>query len=232
MKSFIQTSVHRTLLGLGFLAAALVGRAAEATDVGPISTTVLLLAPIDATSDAATRIEDRLRIARTTQQREFIARHFRVLGEAAVSSVPKIQTAKNRSADVLDALAAKAGTDWVVSITLQDIGEDELNQPDEPHFVHCTVMLQVRDTRRKVWLANRPYTGRLFFFGPLSDIFHELIGTTTEEALATVLWPYPVVVPVAKSDLITDYTRGATEPIVGHPGRIFPEWRPQIKTTP
>ena len=200
-------------------------------DVDPASTKVLLLTPIDATASAATAGPVRRQIMRLCQQREFIGRRFTVLSEAAAATacatVPalKIDSLADRSADVLDQLAMRAGVDWIASIGLRDIAVDDLDPPNVSiWFVRCTVTLQVRDARKKEWLANRSYTGRIFASGPPPELFLDALDATTGEALATVLWPYTVVVPVSRNGGIVDYLKGATGPVIGHPATIFSGW--------
>ena len=205
---------------------------AEVTEVDPASTRVLLLAPIDATASSATAGPLHRQIMRIRQQREFISRHFAVLGEVAAAKacatqpVLKIESAGDRSAEVLDQLAARAGADWVVSIAVRDVAVDDLDPPDVSIcFVHCTVTLQVRDARQRVWLANRSYTGRSFTCGSPPELRLDELDTTTGEALATVLWPFTVVVPVSRDGRIVDYLKDVAEPVIGHPGSIFSGWK-------
>jgi len=205
----------------------------DAANIKPELTKVLLLSPIDATEAAATAGPVRRQIMRIRQQREFISRHFTVLGEAAAAKACAMQPGVNveslsdRTAEVLDKLATRVGADWIVSIAVRDIAVDDLDPPNVSiWFVRCTVRLQIRDARHREWLANRSYTGRIFAGGPPPELFLDALDTTTEQALASLLWPFTVIVPVSRDGRIVDYLNGAVEPVRARPGSIFSGWKP------
>jgi hypothetical protein len=236
MRKAFRKAIRSSICTAALLAAVLLPvRAADETAasarVEPATTKVLLLPPV-ATASSFVLPELQLCSMRVRQQREFISRGFIVVSEAlaakaaAVRPALKIANADDRTAEVLDELAGRVGADWVVSIAARHLDFDDLPGGSTPWFVHCTVTVQIRDTRRRVWLANRPYTGRLFSVGPPPELLPEGLDMTTGQALASVLWPYTVVVPVFVSGNITDYLRGASGPIVVQPNKIFKGLKP------
>jgi hypothetical protein len=234
----VRTTLHRVLPGWLVGAAAVLAAAPFSTrgadnlsateKADPAAIKVLLLAPVDAMDGAATLRRQTMRIC---QQRAFLSRHFTVLSEAlaarAAKAPPalKIESIGDRTAEVLDELARRTGSDWVVSVGVRDVKVDDLDPPDvSTWFLHCSLSLQVRNARRHEWLANRDYTGRIFTAGPPPELLLDVVEVGTNEALASVLWPYPVVVPVSRDGRIVDYLKGASQPVLARPGRIFSGW--------
>ena len=198
----------------------------DAPPIVPRSTRVLLLQPIDATVDSARLQPARQRIIRLRQQYEFISRQFVVLGEEmaakAAAAPPPLGvdgSAAGRSADTLDEWARRAKADWVVSILVREIKTD--HSDDAQFKVHSTLLVQVRDSRRHSWIANRTYIGRLSGGGAPGRLFIESLRASTGEALASVLAAYPPVVTVARDGSIVDYLAGQNAPFVGDPGTPF-----------
>jgi len=200
----------------------------EAVQVEPSKIKVLLLPALDEASGAAGRSRLREQIIRLRQQYLFISRHFVVLGEEmavqATGKKPilKIESSRERSAEVLDELAVRAGADWVVSLAMQTAGYDEDPAFDGTHFTaRTTVKLQVRDARAHRWLANETHTRCTTSGGAPPEILLACTWNVVDEALSPLLSSYPEVVPVSLDGAIVDYLKGQTKPFVGEPGQEF-----------
>jgi hypothetical protein len=196
-----------------------------AVPIEPSRIKVLLLPALD---ESGRQSRLRVQIVRLRQQYQFINRHFVVLGEgmavqaAQKDPVLKIDSSCDRSAEVLDELAARTGADWVVSLAVQKVDYEDDPLFDGTHFKgYTTLKLQVRDTRGRTWLANQDHTSRAIGGGAPPEILLISIWKAAEEALATVLSPYPEVVPVSQDGAIVDYLKGQTEPFIGEPGKPF-----------
>lgn len=194
----------------------------------PSKTKVLLLPALDEVSGTEGRSRLRAQIVRLRQQYQFLSRHFVVLGEvisvkaAQRDPVLKIESSRERSAEVLDQLAARLGADWVVSLAMQEAGYVDDPAFDGTRFTaQTTLKLQVRDARRHLWLANRNHTSRATGGGAPPEILLACTWNVADEALLTVLSPYPQVVPVSLDGAIVDYLKGQTEPVLGEPGKEF-----------
>lgn len=206
--------------------------------VDPAGTKVLLLSPIVSTTPTNTNDLPRLQaLVRMQMQVQLIGRNFSVMGEAianrsaAQPPVVKLETLEERSAESFDTLGARSGADWVVSLTVHEVARETLsheNALDDSDLrystLRCKITIQCRDVRRKTWIANRTYYGRANIAGNVPDDLPYMIEDSVEkaatEALLSVLWPYPEVVPVARRGIV-DYLGQATEAVKGEPGHLF-----------
>jgi hypothetical protein len=219
--------INVPLLGVLLLAAAPLLRSADRPGVSsllPQETGVLLLPALDATRDAANMQAPRQLVIRHRQQAEFIARHFKMLGEtlalkaAGVSPAVDLATLSARTAENLDLLGKRAGAEWVVHTVVEDAQADETSAG----FIAKTrLLLQVWDVRRHDWLVNDRYTGEATGSGAPPMIFLRSLDNATKGALASVLDAYPAVVTVEGEDSLADYLADQTAPVVGDPKKPF-----------
>lgn len=231
--AFSSSLTKASLCAFAILAVSLAALAAEAPSaaaiqIEPSKTKVLLLPAIDEVSGTEGRSRLRTQIVRLRQQYQFLSRHFIVLSEvmavkaAQRDPVLNIESSRERSAEVLDQLAARLGADWVVSLAMQEAGYVDDPAFDGTRFTaQATLKLQVRDAHRHLWLANRNHTTRAMGGGAPPEILLACTWTVADEALLTVLSPYPEVVPVSLDGAIVDYLKGQTEPVLGEPGKEF-----------
>ncbi|HEX3729896.1 MAG TPA: hypothetical protein VHV47_08830 [Opitutaceae bacterium] len=218
------------------LALALAGYPAGASApaaVAPRETGVLLLPALDTEPWAPNVLAQRQLVVRWRLEHDFIERRFRVSGEAlaerAAGLEPKIDLGRDgaRTPANLDELARRAGAAWVVSLTVEEVAED--NPPDPSHFrCHCRILTRIRDAAHHRWLADGPAVGH-DDSGSSSPVwlFMSAIDDATRAAVAPVLSPYPAAVKVARIGSIGDYLAGQTEPFVGDPAREFSGLKPQ-----
>lgn len=207
--------------------------------IEPSQIKVLLLPAIDEPTGSEPRSRLREQIVRLRQQYQFISRQFIVLGEVMAVQASKqnpalkIDSSRDRSAEVLDELAARTGADWVVSLAMQEVGYDDDPAFDGTHFTaRTTLKLQVRDARGHIWLANRNHTSRATAGGAPPEILLACTLNVADEALITVLAPYPEVVPVSLNGAIVDYLKGQTAPFVGERGKEFSGLTPPRSAPP
>jgi hypothetical protein len=197
----------------------------SAKPIVPRETKVLLLQPIDATVDSAALHPLRQKIIRLRQQYEFIGRQFAVLGEGiaakAASRPPRLdlEGESGRSAENMDEIARRADADWSVSVTVLEIKTDPSGGMG--FNVHSIVLIRIRDARRHVWLAERPYVGRVAGVGAPGRLFIASLRAATGEALAAVLVAYPRVVRISQDGSIVDYLAGQSAAFIGDPATPF-----------
>jgi len=200
----------------------------SAPQIDPSRIKVLLLPALDEPAELGRRSRLHEQIVRLRQQYQFISRHFVVLGEdLAVQAAQKnpelkIEGSRDRAGEVLDELAARTGADWVVSLTVQKVYYENDPLFGGTRSIGCTTLkLEVRDARTGTWVANRIHTSHASSGGPPPEILLESVWNAADEALVTVLSPYPELVPVSQDGAIVDYLKGQTEPFIGVRDKIF-----------
>jgi hypothetical protein len=216
------------LVGVAVLLAGLQAHAGvenlPATQIIPRDTGVLLLPALDVTKDAQNMQAPRQLVIRHREEFEFIARQFKMLGEAMAEKVaavrPKIAlgSLSARTATNLDLLAKRAGADWVVSIIVEGAN---LDSSAEGNFkVQTRVRLQVWDARRHGWLANSAYTAQAGGGSPVF-VFKNSLDNAVKGSLGQLLSVYPQMVTVLQEGGLKDYLKGQTRPFVGDPKTPF-----------
>ena len=223
----------RAVLALGFAAGAAGASAADrppaATMVRPPETGVLLLPALDATADSEHMQGPRQFAIRRVAEGEFIARQFKVMGEAmaarAASADPPVDLAclSARNAENLNLLARRMRADWVVNLVVESVTMDSSLGPnsDGGFKIHSRVRLQVWDARHRHWLVDRSFTDDSRGDGSPIMVFKESLGAAVSGALTSVLGAYPKIVPITHSGAVVDYLAGQTAPVVGDPGHEF-----------
>jgi hypothetical protein len=178
--------------------------------VTPRETRVLLLPALDATPDSADMLGLRRAVIRHRQEREFITRQFKVLGDAmavkAADSPPKIDLASlsARTSRNLDLLAKRADADWVVSTVVQEV---KMDSSDGGEFkIHTRVLLQIWDARRQGWLANNPYTSHTDEGGSPIFAFKDSLDDAAKDSLGNILGSYPQVISLPQEQSAYDYS--------------------------
>jgi hypothetical protein len=204
--------------------------------VFPPRTGVLLLPALDTEPWSANVLAQRQLIVRRRVEYEFIARQFKVSGEAlarrAAELPPQIDlsTESGRSEPNLDALAGRTGASWVVGLTVQEVAADA-RAPGGDFHCHCQVLLRIWDATRHGWMENGSYIGH-DTGGSSSPVwlFKESIDSATQVALAPLLGRYPETIRVAPVNTVGDYLKGQTDAFVGDPkvpfagmGKMWPE---------
>ncbi|MGA3132407.1 MAG: hypothetical protein ABSD59_16490 [Terracidiphilus sp.] len=194
--------------------------------VTPRETSVLLLPPLDATNDAKETLPIRATTIRHKEQYEFIARQFKMLGEAmaakAANGAPQIKLAdlSARTAGNMDLLAKRAGADWVVSIVVEESKGDS-NGGRGAFTVRTRVLLQVWDARRHGWLANGLYNGEDHSSSSPIFEFKNSLDEAVKYSLGSILDAYPQVVSLIGERDMRNYLYGQKKPFVGDPKTPF-----------
>jgi hypothetical protein len=202
----------------------------------PRQTGVLLLPPIDATVDSARLAPLRQQIVRLQVQYQFIARQFKVLGEAlavraaAASPAVDLDDPGARTARNLDELAARAGAQWVVSVIVLQVAS--AHSPAGLFQARSTIRLQIRDASRHAWLVDQSGVGSAEVGGPPGWLFNASLRSAAGKSVAQALQDYPLVVTVSQAGSIVDYLAGQTEPMVGEAGKPFSGIEPKKPAWP
>ena len=187
---------------------------------------VLLLPATDTEPWAANVLLQRQDVVRRRLQHDFLARGFKLYGEALAQSTaataPRVDLSNpaQRTAENLDELAKRTGANWIVSLDVQQVADDPA-KTDEAHFhCFCRVQFKVWDAVQRKWRVDGTFTGhdRGDRQSPIW-LFMEAIDEATRVALASVLDPYPVVVDMGDVGPVADYLAGQTGPFVPQPGR-------------
>jgi hypothetical protein len=188
-------------------------------------TSVLLLPALDLSAESTNMLAPRQLVIRHREQYEFITRRFKVLGETlavqAAHEVPKfdLNQAVARKPETLDALANRAGADWVVSTVVESA---KLELTSENTFaVRTRVRLQIRDSRRRDWLVDGTFEGQAKGVGSPVFVFKDSLDDAVKRALGTLLDPYPKKVTVLEENGLKDYLIGQKEPFLGDPAKPF-----------
>lgn len=218
--------VRRTVLALASISLAVVSsiRAAPAPkQPGPNAANigVLLLPATDTEPWAANVLGQRQLVVRRRLQHDFLARGFKVYNEAlaqvAADVSPKIDLTDplSRSAKTLDALAARSGARWIVSVDVQQVADEPGKADDGRFHCFCRVSLKLWDAADRTWRADGVFTGH-DQGGHNSPVwlFMESIDEATRVALASVVDEYPVVVDMGAVGPIVDYLAAETRPFV------------------
>lgn len=208
-------------------------RASAPAAIVPRETGVLLLPALDTEPWSEHVLGQRQLVARWRLEHDFIERQFRVSGETlaarAAALAPRIDLAQGaaRTPENLDELGRRAGTAWVVSITVEEVAEDKSSDSDR-FQCHCRLRAEIRDTVHHRWLADGPVIGH-DSAGSSSPVwlFMSAIDDAVRAAAAPVLSPYPAVVKVARIGSVGDYLTGQQEPFTGDAGREFAGLTPQ-----
>lgn len=193
--------------------------------VAPSETSVLLLPALDATKDAEHMQAPRQSVIRHREQYEFITRHFRLLGDAlgakAAEAEPKIELGDptHRTPENLDALAKRAGVDWVVNIVVEEAKLDPATA--NAFAVQTHVLLQIWDARRHGWLVNSAYIGQASGSGTPVFVFKNSLDDAVRSSLSNMLSAYPQVVTVSGENSLKNYLAGQAAPFIGDPKTNF-----------
>jgi hypothetical protein len=191
----------------------------------PRETRVLLLAPLDATVDSGRLQPLRQQIIRLRQQYEFITRQFAVLGETMAAKAAAVEPALDltrpdaRGRETLNELARRTNSDWVVSLTVQEVKTDP--SPDNEFRLHSTLQVRIWNARGHTWLADRIHVGRTQGGGAPGRLFIESVDAAAGGALDEILAAYPPVVRVSQDGSIVDYLAGQRRPFIGDPNAVF-----------
>ena len=190
--------------------------------VTPRETGILLLPALDATADSAHMQAPRQLVIRHRLEYEFITRQFKMLGETlAAKTAPEIEL-DDRSAWIaanLDALAQRAGADWVVRVVVEDATLD--SSAGNEFTVRTRIRLQIWDSRRHAWLADALHTGQANGGGSPVFVFKDSLDAAVKGSLQNLLGDYPPVVAVLQENSLMDYLAGQTKPFVGDPRQPF-----------
>ena len=216
-------------VSVAYVLAALTASASEgrlpSAPVVPHETSVLLLPALDVSAESTNMLGPRQAVIRHREQFEFITRRFKVLGETmavqAAHEVPgfDLNQVVARKPENLDALANRAGADWVVRLVVE---KAKLELTSENTFtVRTRVRLQIRDSRRRDWLVDGTFEGQANGVGSPVFVFKDSLDDAVKRALGTLLDPYPKEVTVLEENGLKDYLVGQTKPFLADPAKPF-----------
>jgi hypothetical protein len=193
--------------------------------VSPREISVLLLPALDVSAESTNMLGPRRLVIRHREQYEFITRRFKMLGETmatrAADGMSKfdLNEVAARTPENLDALAKRAGADWVVSAVVENARLEFTAAGQFRALSH--VRLQVRDARGRDWLVDGTFSGLADGAGSPVFVFKNSLDDAIKKALGTLLDPYPKTVTVLQEGALNDYLAGQTEPFLGDPATPF-----------